>query len=72
MHLTPLTEPSQEKNLLNICATKGQVNLRISVTVKPVLRDHKQYIYIYISFQTGGCLLLDGSSAESLCMTFLY
>ena len=40
-------------------------------TVKPVFRDHiKQDIFL--AFQTGGCLLLHGSSAESSCMSFLH
>ena len=41
------------------------------VQVKPVLSDHiKQEIFL--AFQTGGCLLLYESSAESSCMSFLY
>ena len=36
-------------------------------TVKPVLSDHiKQYIRVYLAFQTGGCLLLHGSTVESM------
>ena len=39
--------------------------------VKTVLSDHiKQDISL--AFQTGGCLLLYASSAESSCMSFLY
>ena len=38
-------------------------------TVKPVLSDHiKQYIFL--AFQTGGCLLLHENSTESSCMSF--
>ena len=37
------------------------------ITVKPMLSDHiKQYIFL--AFQTGGCLLLHESSAESSCI----
>ena len=40
-------------------------------TDKPVLSDHiKQYIFL--AFQTGGCLLLYESSVESTCMSFLH
>ena len=40
-------------------------------TVKPVLSDHiKQNIFL--AFQTGGCLLLHESSAESSCRSFLH
>ena len=40
-------------------------------TVKPVLSNHiKQYIFL--AFQTGGCLLLHESSAESSCLSFLH
>ena len=41
----------------------------LSYTVKPVLNNHiKQDIFL--AFQTGGCLLLHGSSAESSCESF--
>ena len=41
------------------------------ITVKPVLSDHiKQDIFL--AFQTGGCLLLHESSAESSYMSFLH
>ena len=39
-------------------------------TVKPVLSDHIQQ-GIFLAFQTGGCLLLYESSAESSCMSFM-
>ena len=42
------------------------VNSQLSFTFKPVLSDHiKQDIVL--AFQTGGCLLLHESSAESSC-----
>ena len=43
----------------------------VTFTVKPVFSDHiKQDLFW--GFQTGGCLLLHESSAESSCMSFLY
>ena len=40
-------------------------------TVKPVFRDHiKQYIFL--AFQTGGCLLMYESTAESSYLSFLH
>ena len=49
----------------------GLVFLIAMYTVKPVLSDHiKQYISL--AFQTGGWLLLNESSAESSCMSFLH
>ena len=36
------------------------------LTVKPVLSDHiQQDIFLFCFFQTGGCLLLQESSAEA-------
>ena len=40
-------------------------------TVKPVLSDYIK-LSIFLAFQTGGCLLLNESSAESSCMSFLH
>ena len=42
-----------------------------TITVKPVLSDHIQQD-IFWAFQTGGCLLLNESIAESPCMDFLH
>ena len=45
--------------------------LEVLNTVKPIVNDYiKQDIFL--AFQTGGCLLLHGSSAESSCMSFLH
>ena len=44
--------------------------------VKLVLSDHIQQAFFFLdifwTFQTGGCLLLYESSAESSCMSFLH
>ena len=40
-------------------------------TVKPVSSNHIKR-YIFLAFQTGSCLLLHESSAESSCMSFLH
>ena len=57
--LEPLTSGSKVRG----------VNHHATTPVKPVLSDHiKQDIFL--AFQTGGCLLLHESSAESLCMSF--
>ena len=42
-----------------------------TITVQPVLSDHIKHC-IFSAFQTGGCLLLHESSAESSCMSFLH
>ena len=48
----------------------GQTSGKHTCTVKPVLSDHiKQDMFL--TFQTGGCLLLHESSAES-CRSFLH
>ena len=41
------------------------------IAVKPMLSDHVQQDICW-AFQTGGCLLLYESSAESSCMSFLH
>ena len=41
-------------------------------TVKPVISDHVKQDNIFLDFQTGGCLLLNESSAENCCMSFLH
>ena len=54
-----------EPDLLRISCL-AVVSLPEVCTVKPVLSDHlKQLQYIVLPFQTGGCLLLHESSAES-------
>ena len=57
-------QPSHRHNLLS------NFVVYLLNTVKPSLSDHiKQYIFL--AFQTGDCLLLHESSAESSCMSFL-
>ena len=46
-------------------------NVEILGTAKPVLSDHIKQDKFF-AFQTGGCLLLHESSAESTCMSFLH
>ena len=41
------------------------------ITVKPVLSNHTKRD-IFLAFQTGYCLLLHESIAESSCMSFLH
>ena len=49
---------------------KSNNSLIIVGTVKPVFSDHiKQDIFL--AFQTGGCLSLHESSAESSCLSLL-
>ena len=57
-----------DNTCMSVCFCHGKVGLKITIvakiTVKPVLSDHiKQDIFL--AFQTGGCLLLHESSAES-------
>ena len=53
---------------MNICDNFGIIFI---ITVKPVLSSHIKHD-IFLAFQTGGCLLLHESSAESSCISFLY
>ena len=60
--------------LVPICAatedSKVASDLKLC-TVKPVFSNHiKQYIFL--AFQSGGCLLLHLNSAESSCVSFLH
>ena len=57
--------------MLNTCNEKStfttsQPVWKILVTVKPVLSDHPSIYVTWKSLLTGGCLLLNEKSAESL------
>ena len=63
--------PNDILTMLTNLELERQVNLSPSLHNVKVLSDHIQQD-IFLALQTGDCLLLHESSAESSCMSFLH